>query len=274
MAQVDPRVRQAFQKLQLDRSLFPQSPVGDDGQPIETSTVAIGIRYLGLQIAPKVAIRPVIVFFFSPASQYVFHSKPINQSMSAELRLAVDQFYSGFFSSPIKQANGMMTRSAMRPRPSLILTSDCIVYQLLADDLRGLDGTELRFLPSEKSFAVKTSSSLLDTNLKQILDGLADQFTDQTYSFLEAQRQNPKLLTNENPQYRSLKSCPGCDLLFLQEDVKVCVRCQRASYCSQACQKKHWKVHKVYCAPAEGGSAKATSEPDEPSLVSDQPARD
>ncbi|KAF7369466.1 Plasmid Orf3 domain-containing protein [Mycena venus] len=56
---------------------------------------------------------------------------------------------------------------------------------------------------------------------------------------------------------RELKSlskksyCHKCQVTKRVSELKLCSRCQSAKYCSQACQKAHWKIHKAYCKPLE-----------------------
>jgi uncharacterized Fe-S cluster-containing MiaB family protein len=37
--------------------------------------------------------------------------------------------------------------------------------------------------------------------------------------------------------------------------LKKCSRCKSVKYCSEACQRTHWRVHKPSCAAAAGPSA-------------------
>ncbi|KAJ7159980.1 hypothetical protein C8R43DRAFT_348945 [Mycena crocata] len=52
---------------------------------------------------------------------------------------------------------------------------------------------------------------------------------------------------------RGLKSlskqafCHKCQVTKRVSELKICSRCQNAKYCSQECQKAHWKSHKPYC---------------------------
>lgn len=46
--------------------------------------------------------------------------------------------------------------------------------------------------------------------------------------------------------------CPGCDAESGKagKSLLVCATCKNRKYCSSACQKKHWTVHKKLCEPA------------------------
>lgn len=46
-----------------------------------------------------------------------------------------------------------------------------------------------------------------------------------------------------------MKDGPGNDQL------KYCARCKTACYCSEACQKAHWKTHKRECVQQKRSSA-------------------
>lgn len=41
---------------------------------------------------------------------------------------------------------------------------------------------------------------------------------------------------------------PVCDQCLTQAKLSYCGACTIGQYCSPACQKEHWKVHKLYCA--------------------------
>jgi len=43
--------------------------------------------------------------------------------------------------------------------------------------------------------------------------------------------------------------CLGCYKYVEGANLKHCSKCKEASYCSRACQTKHWKVHKKTCRP-------------------------
>jgi hypothetical protein len=45
--------------------------------------------------------------------------------------------------------------------------------------------------------------------------------------------------------------CDGCGESF--DQLKKCARCRSVRYCSQACQKAHWKEHKPSCKEDENG---------------------
>lgn len=49
------------------------------------------------------------------------------------------------------------------------------------------------------------------------------------------------------------KACVCCKAIAGKDSdkFKVCSRCRSVSYCSQTCQKTHWKVHKPDCKPVE-----------------------
>ncbi|CDO76798.1 hypothetical protein BN946_scf184978.g27 [Trametes cinnabarina] len=48
-----------------------------------------------------------------------------------------------------------------------------------------------------------------------------------------------------------LERCNACSKKGV--DLRRCSRCKRAVYCSQACQKTHWAVHKTACQSSVGG---------------------
>ncbi|KAJ7701287.1 hypothetical protein B0H14DRAFT_3032505 [Mycena olivaceomarginata] len=48
--------------------------------------------------------------------------------------------------------------------------------------------------------------------------------------------------------------CHQCQVTRHVSELKLCSRCQSAKYCSQACQKAHWKTHKAYCRSPEEGN--------------------
>ncbi|KAJ7759174.1 hypothetical protein B0H16DRAFT_1534675 [Mycena metata] len=56
---------------------------------------------------------------------------------------------------------------------------------------------------------------------------------------------------------RELKSlskksyCHKCQVTKRVNELKLCSRCQGVKYCSQACQKAHWKIHKPHCKSLE-----------------------
>ncbi|KAJ6603566.1 hypothetical protein DFH09DRAFT_1124608 [Mycena vulgaris] len=56
---------------------------------------------------------------------------------------------------------------------------------------------------------------------------------------------------------RELKSlskrafCYQCQVTKRVGELKLCSRCRSAKYCSQGCQKAHWKTHKAYCKSSE-----------------------
>ena len=43
-------------------------------------------------------------------------------------------------------------------------------------------------------------------------------------------------------------ACLACDRRMPAEKLKTCSRCRVATYCSAACQKSHWKMHKRSCS--------------------------
>ena len=45
--------------------------------------------------------------------------------------------------------------------------------------------------------------------------------------------------------------CSGCLKKVRGDKLKSCSGCLKAKYCSRACQKKHWKVHKKICSDAK-----------------------
>ena len=45
--------------------------------------------------------------------------------------------------------------------------------------------------------------------------------------------------------------CSGCLKKVQGDELKSCSGCLKAKYCSRACQKKHWKVHKKVCSDAK-----------------------
>ena len=49
-------------------------------------------------------------------------------------------------------------------------------------------------------------------------------------------------------------ACCGCGELQ-DEKMKLCARCRRAPYCSQACQRSHWPEHKLECKKQPAGAA-------------------
>ena len=46
-----------------------------------------------------------------------------------------------------------------------------------------------------------------------------------------------------------VEPCGVCGKCALGQKLKRCTRCKQAFYCSQACQKKGWRVHKRSCVP-------------------------
>ena len=56
-------------------------------------------------------------------------------------------------------------------------------------------------------------------------------------------------------QWQNDKTCNACQIHHKQlgRHLLLCSRCKRAQYCSQECQKAHWKEHKKVChALADG----------------------
>jgi len=52
---------------------------------------------------------------------------------------------------------------------------------------------------------------------------------------------------------RNVQHCSNCSKSMTpdaSDKVPCCSRCKFAYYCSQECQKKHWKEHKALCRPA------------------------
>jgi hypothetical protein len=51
-------------------------------------------------------------------------------------------------------------------------------------------------------------------------------------------------------QIRNVLECSGCGRTDYEGHLRACSACKKAAYCSQACQKAHWKVHKPECKKA------------------------
>lgn len=58
--------------------------------------------------------------------------------------------------------------------------------------------------------------------------------------------------------YRDVEkmTCATCEVVGAS---KVCTRCKEARYCSEACQRLHWKTHKANCVPAPKSATKRTT---------------
>jgi hypothetical protein len=70
-----------------------------------------------------------------------------------------------------------------------------------------------------------------------------DQMNKKAYSKLEENR-------STSTTKKQKGQCAGCGAK--EETVKKmmkCSRCEIVRYCSVACQKKHWCIHKKVCAP-------------------------
>ena len=46
-----------------------------------------------------------------------------------------------------------------------------------------------------------------------------------------------------------------CEVCGATGDLAQCAGCCQVSYCSQQCQKSHWKTHKIVCKPYKVGPA-------------------
>ena len=67
-------------------------------------------------------------------------------------------------------------------------------------------------------------------------------------NLLTFSRQKLALLQCEYDQ----KSCAHCKKGLPSEELKTCVKCSMAKYCSKECQRKDWKVkHKIHCSEIE-----------------------
>jgi hypothetical protein len=65
-------------------------------------------------------------------------------------------------------------------------------------------------------------------------------------------------------------SGPSCAKCGVGGAKKLCGRCRQVSYCSQRCQKAHWKAHKKQCrAPAKAGAETQTQQPADALSASD-----
>lgn len=57
------------------------------------------------------------------------------------------------------------------------------------------------------------------------------------------------------PNYKILayQRCDGCSDKKLSAELLRCARCKATVYCGAACQRGHWKVHKINCKPLKSG---------------------
>ena len=91
----------------------------------------------------------------------------------------------------------------------------------------------------------------------EILDMAPDEA-----GFAELQRKLSQLPASElRPKLsQAAPACAACGFNSKKE-LRRCARCHGVSYCSRACQKHHWKVHKAECKKAPAAPKAAVPAP-------------
>lgn len=54
---------------------------------------------------------------------------------------------------------------------------------------------------------------------------------------------NKKIENEDKPR----SFCSGCKKMFFVSELRRCSKCKLDKYCTEECQKSHWKTHKKYC---------------------------
>ncbi|KAI0038661.1 hypothetical protein FA95DRAFT_1188438 [Auriscalpium vulgare] len=86
----------------------------------------------------------------------------------------------------------------------------------------------------------------------KLIDPSIRAFHDATLPTREERRENLNNLAIPCANFEE------CGKTKPRSELKVCAKCKLARYCSQACQKSHWRaIHKAQCSPAGEGSPQA-----------------
>jgi hypothetical protein len=106
-----------------------------------------------------------------------------------------------------------------------------------------------------KDFATRTFFLVSPENLE--IFAISIPFYDIPEHFTKSQQaagsplfaEKLQQLFNTKVQSRIFKFCARCEKGAKESKLRFCSRCKVAAYCSEECQRAHWKEHKKECTP-------------------------
>ncbi|CAM9798684.1 unnamed protein product, partial [Ectocarpus sp. 4 AP-2014] len=219
---------------------------------------------------------PYLCILIAPASRYVFHSFPIEETQADKAFMHVLE---GIVMGVVTEGMGMIEEAA-RIRPAQLTTTDPLLAKFLSPLL---EGTRVSVAASsDKVVNADSDAKTKESPLIAIMDGVyADFFIDLTKA--NSKRKLPigdnmsdeaafkvksrtasgkeKYIADPEKEKRKIPekmmACKGCNELKVRSQVKQCSLCNEVWYCGNECQASDWsKGHKNECSRKNEGKKK------------------
>eukprot|EP00752_Nemacystus_decipiens_P006694 g6018.t1 len=251
---------------------FLKIPVKKTNATGQDSRLHVEIR----RLCPPNDKPPYMCILIAPASRYVFHSFPIEET---EADKAFMHVLEGIVMAVVTEGMGMI-EEAVRIRPATLTTTDPLLAKFLSPLL---EGTRVSVAASsDKVINADSDAKTKDSPLIAIMDGVFADFNidvtkpnskrklpigdnmseeakfkvkSRTVSGKEKYIADPENEKRQIPE--KLMACKGCNTLTIRSKVKQCSLCTEVWYCSPECQTSDWKAgHKTECSRKNEGKSK------------------
>eukprot|EP00904_Undaria_pinnatifida_P003468 jgi/Undpi1/13121/HiC_scaffold_8.g02783.m1 len=271
-----------------------------DGKPLNPQPVDQGLSYVESLVAPlwKIPVKrlnamgqdsrlhveirrlcapndkpPYMCVLIAPASRYIFHSLPIEETTAD---LAFLHVLEAIVMAVVTEGMGMIDE-AVRVRPAQLTTTDPLLARYLSPLLG--DTRVSVAASSDKVINADSDAKTKETPLIAIMDGVFADFNLEVKNARKTHKLpigdtmseeakwkvksrtasgKEKFIADSAAEEREIPermmACKGCKELKTRKEVKQCSLCSEVWYCGNECQASDWSAgHKTECSRKNEG---------------------